>query len=437
MSLALNFNINERSIWARKNYFYPDLAKGYQISQFDKPLAQNGYFIVEVGGRKSRVSLERLHLEEDAAKNVHAGNQVAVDFNRAGTPLAEIVTKPDFHSPLEAGAFLRELRLLARYLHVSDADMEKGNLRCDANISLRPMSEAKLYPKTEVKNLNSFRSVERALEYEISRQTELWLAGTPPDKESTRGWDEKALKTVLQRVKEDAADYRYFPEPDLAPLVLQPEEIENIKNSLPELPAEKRERLENEYDLSPAAAKIIVEDEALADYFEHVMSEARAWLESLGEFDATNEELWQASKKKLSKMVSDWLLSELFKLINEAKIKVSDLKINPENFAEFISLIYQRKMNSSAAQQVLAKMFTSGSSPTAIMEEEDLGQVDDDDLLTTTVTKIIAENPNQTAEYKAGKETLLKFFVGLAMKETKGKADPEKLTEIIKRLLSE
>jgi len=437
LALALNCIVNQTSVWARKNYFYPDLPKGYQISQFDRPLATGGFMIVDTNGKKTRIGLEHLHLEEDSAKNSHEAEEVLVDFNRAGTPLAEIVTKPEFTSPLQAGTFLRELRLLCRYLKVSDADMEKGNLRCDANISLRPKGETKLYPKTEIKNLNSFRSVERALEYEISRQTELWLSGNAPEKESTRGWDEKGLKTVLQRVKEDAADYRYFPEPDLPPLVLTSDEIEKIKNSLPELPTAKRERLEEEYDLDSGSAKIIVEDEHLADYFENVMSEARAWLESLGEFDATNEEIWQTNRKKLSKLVAGWLLSELFKLMNETNLKITDIKINPENFAEFISLVYQRKMNSSSAQQVLAKMFLSGASPTAIMEEEDLGQMDDDDLLTSTVTKIIAENPKQTAEYKAGKETLLKFFVGLAMKETKGKADPEKLTEIIKRKLSE
>jgi aspartyl-tRNA(Asn)/glutamyl-tRNA(Gln) amidotransferase subunit B len=437
LALALNCTVNQTSVWARKNYFYPDLPKGYQISQFDQPIASDGFVIVEAGGKKTRIGLERLHLEEDSAKNSHEAEEVLVDFNRAGTPLAEIVTKPEFTSPLQAGAFLRELRLLARYLKVSDADMEKGHLRCDANISLRPKGETKLYPKTEIKNLNSFRSVERALEYEISRQTELWLSGSPAEKESTRGWDEKGLKTVLQRVKEDAADYRYFPEPDLPPLVLTNDEIEKIKNSLPELPAVKRERLEEEYDLDSVSAKIIVEDEHLADYFENVMSEARAWLESLGEFDATNEEIWQAGKKKLSKLVTGWLLGELFKLMNETNSKITDIKINPENFAEFIALVYQKKINSSTAQTILAKMFAGGSSPTAIMEEEDLGQVDDDDLLNNVVTKIIADNPNQTTEYKAGKETLLKFFIGLAMKETKGKADPEKLTEIIKRKLSE
>jgi len=435
MALALDCKINNRSIWARKNYFYPDLSKGYQISQFEEPLSASGHLTITVKEKKYRIGITRLHLEEDAAKNFHSENQTLVDYNRAGTPLMEIVTEPDFRSPEEAKVFLQELRLLARYLGVSDADMEKGHLRCDANISLRPVGEDKLYPKTEIKNLNSFKSVERALAYEVKRQSDEWQKGTPITFQSTRGWDASAIKTVEQRSKEDSADYRYFPEPDLPPIVFTAEEIKEIRASLPELPWQKKERFIKEYGLALPNAKTLVEDKEVADYFEKVMMEMRAWVEALEETEGTSEEIWAQHKAKLTKLVCGWLLSELYKLINEAGQSILDVKITPENFAEFITIVYKKKVNSSAAQVLLKEMYETGGDPSQILEEKDLSQVGDTDELSQVVEQIIKNNPGQVREYQAGKEPLIKFFIGLAMRQTKGKADPEMLENLFKKKL--
>ena len=435
MALALDCKINRTSIWARKNYFYPDLPKGYQISQFEEPLALDGHLTITVNEEEQRINIERLHLEEDAAKNFHSKEATLVDYNRGGTPLMEIVTRPDFRTPVQAKAFLQELRLLARYLDVSDAEMEKGNLRCDANISLRPVGEDKLYPKTEIKNLNSFRSVERALEYEGKRQLDLWQQQTPPDRQTTRGWDEKLMKTVEQRSKEGSADYRYFPEPDLQPLIFENKEVEAIRADLPELPRDKRQRLINEYQINAMDARVLTDDQEVADYFEQVMSEARGWLESTGDVLGTSEEVWQLNRKKLSKLVTGWLLSELFKLLKQDNKSIREIRITPENFAEFIALVYQRKVNSSSAQTILLKMYQTGGDPSQIMEEDDLSQVDNESQLSEVVNKIIKENPQQVLDYKKGKTPLIKYFIGLGMKEMKGKADPEKLGELFTKKL--
>ena len=437
MALALNCEINRVSVWARKNYFYPDLLNGYPISQFEKPLAIGGHLTVIVRETEKRFNIERLHLEEDAAKNFHSQDATLVDYNRGGTPLMEIVTKPDFRTPEEAKLFLQELRLLARYLKVSEADMEKGHLRCDANISLRPAGEDKLYPKTEIKNLNSFKSVEKALTYEIKRQSDLWNLGTPPIKQSTRGWDENKLETVEQRDKEESADYRYFSEPDLPPVLFNEEDVARLQARLPELPRTKRLRFEEEYQLNGVEARQLVENEAVAGYFEAIMSEARAWLEENVNIEGTREEIWQLNRQRLSRLVFGWLTSELFKLMNENSLEIHDLKINPENFAEFVILLYQKKVNSSAGQLILKKMFETGGNPSAIMEEEDLIQIDDADQLEQVAAEIIKANPDQVGEYKKGKTPLIKYFIGLAMKEMKGKADPEKLAEIFKNKINE
>ena len=432
LALALNCQINRQSIFARKNYFYPDLPKGYQISQYESPLALGGHLTIVKGDFEQRINLERLHLEEDAAKNFHFKDKVLVDFNRSGTPLAEIVSKPDFRTPQDARNFLQELRLLARYLKVSDADMEKGHLRCDANISLRPAGEEKLYPKTEIKNLNSFKAVERALTYEISRQSRLWEEGTAPRTQATRGWDENEQKTVEQRDKEESADYRYFPDPDLPPLIFTEEAVSDIQSALPELPQAKRLRFVKEYGATLADVHTLVEDEAVADYFEKAISEGRSWLEAENDALGTSEEIWALNKQKLTKLIAGWLLSELFKLMNAEGIGIGDIKITPENFAEFIALVYQRKVNSSAAQIILKQMFATGADPSHIMEEEDLTQLDDAATLEEAVAKVIQANPEQVADYQKGKTPLLKFFIGLAMKELKGKANPEKLGEIFR-----
>ncbi|MBI2098991.1 Asp-tRNA(Asn)/Glu-tRNA(Gln) amidotransferase subunit GatB [Candidatus Uhrbacteria bacterium] len=440
--LALNCQIPDSSKFDRKNYFYPDLPKGYQISQYDEPVAINGFLNIEIPAKKNertsaRIGITRLHLEEDAAKLLHSADKKTslVDYNRAGTPLAEIVTEPDMRSPLEAKSFLQELRLMMRYLAVSDADMEKGHLRCDANISLRPLGETKLYPKTEIKNINSFRAVERALEYEIMRQTKLWEEGAPQEATTTRGWDDSRQITVLQRTKEEAHDYRYFPEPDLPPLELS-EMSSRLSRELPELPAQKRERFKNEYFFSSEDARTVSEDLELSNYAEKVISELKEWLSTLPEIEGSGEEVWQKEGKKLAKLVSGWLLSKLGGLLGADGTEIKDIKITPENFAEFITMIYANKISSSAAQTVLEEMLKTGAEPEEIIEDKGLGQVSGDEELIPVVERVLAHHPEQVAEYKAGKIQVIQFLKGVVMKETHGTANPQVAEKLLKDRLA-
>lgn len=439
MGLALNCKINKQSKFDRKNYFYPDLPKGYQISQFDIPIADEGYLVLGNGKDRWRVGIERLHLEEDAAKNIHKNGKTLVDFNRGGTPLAEIVTKPDFRRPADAKAFLQELRLIARYLGVSDADMEKGHLRCDANISLRPIGDTKLYSKIEVKNLNSFKSVEKALLYEEKRQKKLWEDNKAPTITETRGWDEEKQETVLQRTKEGFADYRYFPEPDLPPLVISEQFLAEAKSLVPEMPQAKRERFQEEYNLSYQDADVLANKRFWANYFEELMSDLRAWLfkaEGVKEDSEEASKLWEGHKEKLAKLSYNWLSSELFGLL-PVDFDTSNLSISAENMAELISLIYKKKINSSAGQTILKEMFEGADDdPSRIAERLDLAQIEDDSTLEDIVVQVIMSNPSQVEEYKNGKEALIKFFVGKVMAESKGKANPQKAEEILKNKLS-
>jgi aspartyl-tRNA(Asn)/glutamyl-tRNA(Gln) amidotransferase subunit B len=441
MGLALHCKIAAHSKFDRKNYFYPDLPKAYQISQFDLPVATGGYLEVRVPGgarERARIGITRVHLEEDAAKLLHgADGKTFVDFNRGGVPLIEIVSEPDFRSPAEAKAFLQELRLIARYLDLSDADMEKGHLRCDANISLRPKSEdgeivgPEFNPKTEVKNINSFRHVERALAFEIERQTALWEAGSPPNETTTRGWDETKQKTVAQRTKEGSADYRYFPEPDIPPLELTAL-AEEIKLAIPELPGAKRARLIDEYGLRPEDASQICEDVYLANYVEAVMSEIRAWLDALPELDGVEAEIAQKEKRRLANLVSGWLLSKLGGLLAERKINIRTLKITPENFAEFVTLIAAGKLSSKAGLLVLTKMLETGDDPSHLMEDLRLGKLEDESVLSDVVGRVLDSHPEEVARYRAGKKELLQLFIGLTMKETEGTADPKLTANILK-----
>ncbi|MFH1838268.1 MAG: Asp-tRNA(Asn)/Glu-tRNA(Gln) amidotransferase subunit GatB [Candidatus Kuenenbacteria bacterium] len=495
MGLALNGEIAEFSKFDRKNYFYPDLPKGYQISQYDFPFVKNGHlFLSEFnepnpakqatqysGEYNKKIRINRIHLEEDAAKLLHSQDKKysLIDFNRSGTPLMEIVTEPDFRSPQETKIFLQELRLIARYQEVSSADMEKGHLRCDANISLMPIEELniidsnnlneidakkfldKLYPKTEIKNLNSFKAVERALEYEIKRQTKLWEQGNPPKQQTTRGWDENKEITVEQRTKEEAHDYRYFPEPDLPPIYIKEknnitneenEEIilEKIKLELRELPQQKRERFIKEYGFTIDEAKILTENRALSYYAEQVISELREWFFSLEEnTEETQEKLWQENKEKLYKLTASWIINRLIKYLSKAKIKIptcfpkaeseywkkQSLKISPENFAELLCLIYKNKINQTNAQKVLEEMFNIGANPSDIIKEQKMEQVSDESELENLVKKIIENNPKIVEEYKNGKENVVQFLIGQVMKESKGKANPQIVIEIFKKTI--
>jgi aspartyl-tRNA(Asn)/glutamyl-tRNA(Gln) amidotransferase subunit B len=430
VGLALNCEIAEYSKFDRKNYFYPDLPKGYQISQFDMPINGRGEFTITVGGQKRVIGITRAHLEEDAGKLVHspAGHSL-VDYNRAGTPLLEIVSEPDIKTPEEAKIYLQELQNVMRYLGVSSADMEKGHLRCDANISLRKAGEAGFPPyKVEVKNMNSFRAVERALIYEIERQTEVLNEGQIPAKE-TRGWDDAKGVTVSQRSKEESQDYRYFPEPDLPVLHFTQDWLAELKRELPELPQARLARFMQEFALTEKDAQTLIDYKAVADYFEQVISELDAWMEAEGvKQDA------QARAKYL-KLASNWIISNFLGLINEAKITPAESKITPENFAELIKLIGQGKVSQISAKDVFAKMFETGEDPSNLLDQMGLAQVSDEAALLEAVRKVLAANPKGVADAKTKGERAFGFLVGQTMKELKGKGNPQVINDLLKKEL--
>jgi len=435
-ALALNCAIPHHSKFDRKHYFYPDLPKGYQISQYDEPIGTKGSVRMTTHGEERTIRIHRLHIEEDAAKLIHDERGGSyVDYNRGGTPLVEIVTEADIASPEEAGEFLRELRLAMRYLGISDADMEKGHLRCDANISMRPAGDSRYYPKTEVKNLNSFKAVERSLAYEIRRQSRIWEeTGSAPQEQGTRGWDENEGKTIIQRIKEEAHDYRYFPEPDIPELDFSEAWVREIRSCIPELPVDLRSRFCEQYGFSREDAKRFSQDFELAQYTEEVISELRAWL---GSFDAdgTEEEIWERNRSKAAKLVSSWVLSKLLALTNEHGVGMSAIKITAENMAELIALIHQNKVSGANAQHILAEMFETGGDPSDIMESKDLGQMDDDNALEEVIDRIVNESAKQVEQYRSGKESIFQYFVGQVMKQTKGKADPVQTAELLKKKL--
>ncbi|MEA3398448.1 MAG: Asp-tRNA(Asn)/Glu-tRNA(Gln) amidotransferase subunit GatB [Patescibacteria group bacterium] len=437
--LALNCKINQFSKFDRKNYYYPDLPKGYQISQYKLPLAYDGH--LKINGQT--VKITRIHLEEDTGKLTHPkGKKYSlVDYNRAGTPLMELVTEPNIRNALTAKKFCQSYQQILRYLDISDADMEKGQMRCEANISVQekgkweyngnckitPLGKYKLNSKVEVKNINSFKSVEKAIAYEIKRQIEKIKSGEKIVQE-TRGWDENKAKTISQRVKETSADYRYFPEPDIPPLKINARWIEKIKSQLIELPIDKKKRFIEQYYLNDCDAKILVSDKYLAHYTERVISELRAWIDSTGDS-------WERQKKKLAKITANWLLSELFKHLKTDNKNIKDINITPENFAELVSLVYQGKINSSAGQKILEIMYAKGGDPTNIMSDLGLEQIDNTAELEKIINKIISNNPEQVNDFKNGKETLMQFFVGQTMAATSGKANPKMVKEILKKLL--
>ncbi len=440
MGLALNGSISAESKFDRKNYFYPDLPKAYQISQFDLPIMQGGEVTLEVPGEDApvRIELERLHLEEDAAKNIHGEDgKTYVDFNRGGTPLCEIVTKPDFHSGAAAKAYLQELRLLARTLEISDADMEKGHLRCDVNISMRELDKndnpvsKELHPKTEIKNVNSFRAVERVIEYEIKRQTKMWKASSPPAVTTTRGWNDAKQVTVEHRTKEDSADYRYFPEPDIPPMHLA-DMADEIRQTIPELPAAKRQRFIEEYGFRIGDAKLLIDDPALANFTENAMSELASWLKARPDVD---EDEALEERKKLVKLFSSWLLNKLMGLLSDRKINISTMKISAENFAEFITMIAEGKITARSGLDVLGKMLDDGSDPSHVVDELGASRLDDVTALGAIVDNVIEANPDEVERFRAGDEKLMKFFVGQVMKESRGNADPALTAKVLQEKL--
>ncbi|HHE76385.1 MAG TPA: Asp-tRNA(Asn)/Glu-tRNA(Gln) amidotransferase subunit GatB [Candidatus Parcubacteria bacterium] len=416
--LALNCRIAEFSKFDRKNYFYPDLPKGYQISQYDAPFCENGFLEIE----DKKIRIRRIHLEEDAGKLIHTEgkNYSLVDFNRAGVPLMELVTEPDINSGEEARRFAQELQLILRYLEISNADMEKGQLRVEVNISLS--RDENLGTKVEIKNLNSFRSVEKAIDYEIKRQSSLLEKGEKVVQE-TRGWNDKRGITVSQRLKEESQDYRYFPEPDLPTLRLSSDFIGRIKDEIIELPQNRRKRMSQRYDLDGKIIEVFVVNKLLGDYFEEVVSNFQ------------NENLKDGDFLKLSRLTANYIVTDLRGLFRATPSKIGDFPVASSNFSDFIMLIYKNEISSKIAKAVLREMVETGKGPLTIIKEKDLRQITNEGEIEKIVEKVIKENEKAVSDYKSGKESAFQFLIGQVMRETKGKAKPELISKILKNTL--
>jgi aspartyl-tRNA(Asn)/glutamyl-tRNA(Gln) amidotransferase subunit B len=417
-SHALGCAVHDVSIFARKNYFYPDLPKGYQISQYDRPLATGGAVEFETRGGTCRVGITRVHMEEDAGKSLHEGFadsevKTYLDFNRSGVPLIEIVGEPDLRSAADAAEFFSRLRAVLVAIGVNDGNMEEGSLRCDANVSVRPAGSQTLGVKTELKNLNSFRHVQRAIEYEIERQTGLLASGGTVDHE-TRLWDAAAGRTLSMRGKEEAHDYRYFPEPDLPPLSIERGWIEEVRASLPELPDARRRRFVEQYALPPYDASVLTASRELGDYFE-----------------AT------AAASGNAKASSNWIMGALTAKLNDLGIGIEQVGLPPERLAGFIRLIDAGTISGPVTKDVFEKMFTSGSEAADIVEREGLARIDDREAIVTAVREVLDANPQAVEQYRAGKQQTFGFLVGKVMKATKGKANPALVNDLLRQLLSE
>ena len=441
--LALNCKVAEVSKFDRKNYFYPDLPKGYQISQYDQPLCFDGFLKIhqnksQILNSKSqtnpndqnlkskKIRITRIHIEEDTGSLLHleGADYSLVNLNRAGVPLMELVTEPDITSGKEAKNFAEELQLIFRYLEVSDADMEKGQMRVEVNISLSKGS--KLGTKVEIKNLNSFKVVEKAIDFEIKRQEELLEAGDKVVQE-TRGWHDKKEITFSQREKEEAHDYRYFPEPDLPPLHFKKDYIEKIKSEIPELPEQKRQRFSKEYGLDAKLIEIFVKSKDLSEYFEKVVSEFEEWL--------VVEKIKKENHVNLYKLVGNYLLSDLQGILGNKEFVEKGFKITPEDFAEFIKMIYKNEISSKIAKMVLLEMFNTGVDPSSIVDENKWGQMSDNGELEKIIKQVIEKNQKAVADYKGGNKNALQFLSGQVMAATRGTANPQNVQEILKRLL--
>jgi len=429
---ALNCELAQESKFDRKSYFYPDLPKGYQISQYDKPFCGSGQLTVAVGENEVKVGITRAHLEEDAAKNIHppGANYTLIDYNRAGTPLVEIVTEPDIQSPEQAKVFLQELQRIVRALGVSDADMEKGQLRCDANISLREPGTQKLNPKTEVKNLNSFRNVEQALIFEIKRQTKEFEQGNIPQDSATRGFDAEKGTTTEQRTKEEAADYRYFPEPDIPPFIFTAAELKERTANLPELPPAKRERFQRQFGISGQHANLFAEDQLLANFFENTVSELR-------QLDNEQTDIAPDDVPPLVRRATNIILGDLRELIAAHQIDASTLKVTPANFAELVVLVHHGTVNQNAIPQILQEMQRTGGDPDHIIKNLGLEQVSKAADLEEVVQQVIDENQDIVDKIKAGKETARQALVGQVMAKTKGQANPKVVIDLIKQKIQD
>lgn len=406
---AFNGEIKNDSVFSRKNYFYPDLPKGYQISQYDKPFCEGGRVDFFVAGEKKSVALERIHLEEDAGRSIHKGNCSLINFNRAGVPLLEIVTKPDIKDPETASACAKAIRRLLRYLEVCDGNLEEGSLRCDCNVSVRPKGEKKLGTKVELKNINSFRFVEKALAYEIDRQISCLKAGSAISQE-TRLYDSSKNQTRPMRSKESASDYRYFPDPDLPPLCFEPKLLNQLE--LPELPFDRSQRFIKEYNLKAEVVEALVEDKNLADYFEQIAK-------------ASGE----------PQMTSHWFQGELKAHLKEKS--VSSCPIPVKDFSQLLVFISKGDISNKMAKEIFSEMWDTGFSPEKIIKQKNLKQISSESELEELVQKILSSYPSQLEDYKKGRSKLFGFFVGQIMKESKGQANPSKVSQILKKKLDE
>ncbi|OPY88622.1 MAG: Aspartyl/glutamyl-tRNA(Asn/Gln) amidotransferase subunit B [Smithella sp. PtaU1.Bin162] len=413
MSLATNSNINKSCSFARKNYFYPDLPKGYQISQYAYPLSEHGYILLDVEGEQKKIGITRIHMEEDAGKLVHDEHNPSsyVDLNRAGVPLIEIVSEPDMRSPAEAADYLKRLHEILVYLEICDGNMEEGSFRCDANVSIRPLGQKEFGTRTELKNMNSFRNVQRALEYEVKRQQYLVENGGTVVQE-TRLWDDAQGVTNSMRSKEEAHDYRYFPDPDLVPVIVDDAWIEKIRKELPELPLARRQRFVSDYQIPAYDASVLTADKALADYFEEVVK--------------------LCSKPKAA---SNWVMGDVLRFLNEEKRDIRNCPITAQALAEMISLIEDGTISGKMAKDIIDEMYKTGKSPRVIIAEKGMVQITDESALAKTIQTIMDANPNQLKDYRSGKEKLFGFFVGQVMKATQGKANPQKVNELLKKML--
>ena len=423
VGLALGCKIEPVSIFARKNYFYPDLPKGYQISQFEEPLATNGEMRIQTEEGEITIRVLRAHLEEDAGKLTHiqpseglkpSEGYSLVDLNRAGVPLLEIVSEPDMHSAAEARAYAENLRNILRYLGVNSGDMEKGVIRFEANTSVRVKGITELGTRTEVKNLNSFRAMEDAINYEIDRQSKLIEEGGEVD-QVTMGWDEARAETYTQRGKEDSHDYRYFPEPDLPPLKIDADWVNRVRAELPELPDAKFQRFVTEFKLSEYDARVLVSEKAIADYFESALKKLPATIKP--------------------KTLSNWMSGDLFALMNQAEVGIDEIKVTPAALAELVILVSEGGINKNTAKEVLGEVFASGKSPKAIVTERGLGQVSDGDLIAGLVSEVLNENQPEVTSYREGKEGVVNWLFGQVMKKARGQANPQILREELMRQL--
>jgi len=417
-ALALNCAVHERSRFARKNYFYPDLPKGYQISQYELPLATGGWLDIEVVGAAKRIGITRLHLEEDAAKNLHEGfsqsaTKAYIDYNRCGTPLVEIVSEPDIRSSEEAYAYLTALRQIMLYTGVSDVNMEEGSLRCDANVSVRPRGSREFGTKVEVKNLNSFRFLQKALEYEIERHIGVLESGGRLTQE-TRLWNQAESHTVGMRSKEKAHDYRYFPEPDLLPVHVSDAWREEIRRSLPELPEAKRARFVSAFGITPYDAEVLTATKSLADYFESVVKAGAP-----------------------GKAAANWMQTELLRGLNDSGKEIELSPVSAKYLAELVSLVESAKITAAVGKKVFAAMFESGRSAADIVAAEGLGAQVSDSAIEAAAREVIAKNPDNVAKFKSGNDGVFKFFVGQVMRATRGQANPQAVNDILRKVLSE